>query len=124
MIVAGVGFSSRCAPEELAQLVRRAQAAADLVPTGLAAPAWKARSPCLQRAAQLLGLPILPIDRDQLAGVVDRVVSHSAASHAVAGVGSAAEAAALAAAGPRARLALPRIASAYATCALAEGEPA
>jgi cobalamin biosynthesis protein CbiG len=38
-------------------------------------------------------------------------------------VPSVAEAAALAAAGVGARLALPRLASAHATCALSQGEP-
>ena len=47
------------------------------------------------------------------------MVTRSARIEALRGVGSLAEAAALAAAGPQGRLVLPRIASAGATCALA-----
>jgi len=124
MIVAGVGFSSKCAAEELADLVRRAQAAAGLSANALAAPVWKAEAACLHTAARHLALPIIPIARDQLAEVAERVSTQSAAARAAAGVGSVAEAAALAAAGPGSRLALARIASAHATCALSEGDSA
>jgi cobalt-precorrin 5A hydrolase len=123
MIVAGVGFSSHCEPDELAGLVRRAQAAAGRTPAALAAPAWKAGAGCLEAAAAELALPILAVGRDDLAQAADRVATHSLLSEAVAGVGSAAEAAALAAAGPSAHLALARMSSAHATCAIAEGDP-
>lgn len=121
MIVAGVGFSSTCGPEELAALVRRAQAAAGRRATALAAPAGKADAAGLRAAAAQLGLPIVGVGQDELVQAAERIVTQSARSHAAVGVGSAAEAAALAAAGPGARLTLPRIASAHATCALAEG---
>lgn len=123
MIVAGVGFSSTCGPEELADLVRQAQADAGRIATALAAPAWKADAACLRAAAELLALPILAVSPDQLAAVADRSVTESAASRAAAGVGSVAEAAALAGAGAGSRLALTRISSAHATCALSEGNP-
>lgn len=121
MIVAGVGFSSTCGAAELADLVRRAQAAAGVAATALAAPAWKADAACLANAAAALDLPILPIDRDRLAAA--DTPTHSPVSRAATGAGSAAEACALAAVGPGARLILPRIASAHATCALSEGDP-
>jgi cobalt-precorrin 5A hydrolase len=121
VIVAGVGFSSKCEAAELAALVREAQAAAGLTVTALAVPAWTARAGCLAAAAQRLGTPIVAIGADELVSVADRVATQSPASQAAAGVGSVAEAAALAAAGPGARLALTRISSAHATCALAEG---
>jgi cobalt-precorrin 5A hydrolase len=123
MIVAGLGFSSKCGPEELADLVRRAQVAAARKAEMLAAPAWKADAACLETAAAILALPVVPVARDRLAEVADRVSTESAASRAIAGVGSVAEAAALAAAGPRSRLTLARISSTHATCALAEGAP-
>lgn len=122
MIVAGVGFSSTCGAEELASLVRAAQAEAGLQAAAIAAPAWKAGADCLAAAAAMLELPVLAIGRDQLAAAEDGVVTQSALSRAAAGVGSVAEAAALAAGGPGARLALARIASAHATCALSEGD--
>lgn len=123
MIVAGVGFSSTCRPEELADLVRQAQAAARRTATVLAAPGWKAEADCLTTAAELLALPVLAIDRDALAKAEGRILTQSAVSRAATGVGSIAEAAALAAAGPGSRLMLPRISSAHATCALSEGVP-
>ena len=123
MIVAGVGFSSNCGSDELVDLVLKALAAAGQIATGLATPAWKAEAACLKNAAARLDLPILAIGRDKLARAADRIVTHSSVSRAAAGVGSAAEAAALAAAGPGSRLALARISSAHATCAIAEGDP-
>lgn len=123
MIVAGVGFSSNCGPEELADLVRQAQAAARRTATALAAPAWKAQADCLTAAATMLALPVLAVERDALAAAEDRILTQSAVSRAATGVGSIAEAAALAAAGPGSRLALARISSAHATCALSEGAP-
>lgn len=123
MIVAGVGFSSNCGADELVDLVRQALAAAGRTANGLATPARKAEAACLKDAAARLDLPIFAIGYDKLARAADRIVTHSFVSEATAGVGSAAEAAALAAADPGSRLALARISSAHATCAIAEGDP-
>jgi len=122
MIVAGVGFNSQCEPQELVGLVRRAEAMMDLRVTSLAAPAWKLESSCLKSAAALLALPVMAIPEADLAAAAARCVTTSAAAQARAGVGSVAEAAALAAAGSSARLALPRIASRHATCALSDSQ--
>ncbi|MHB1872666.1 MAG: cobalamin biosynthesis protein, partial [Steroidobacteraceae bacterium] len=91
--------------------------------TSLATPVWKVDAACLNAAAAQLDLPIIGVKREELVRVMDRIVTHSDISQAATGLGSAAEAAALAAAGPGARLTLARIASAHATCALAEGNP-
>lgn len=123
MIVAGLGFSSNCTAEELAALVRRAQEMIARRAERLAAPVWKLHSPALQDAARLLAVPLTTISEAELAAAGSRCVTRSLAAEARAGVGSVAEAAALAGAGPTARLALPRIASAHATCALSEGDP-
>ncbi len=123
MIVAGVGFSSKCGPDELVDLVMWALAAVGQTATALAAPAWRAEAACLKNAALRLDLPILAIDRNELALAADRIITHSFISSIAAGVGSAAEAAALAAAGPGSRLAVARMSSAHATCAIAEGDP-
>lgn len=123
MIVAGVGFSSNCGPLELANLVREAEAAADRAASALATPDWKAEAACLKTAAAMLDLPVLPVGPDELNAVAGRVSTESAAARAAADVGSVAEAAALAAAGPGSRLTLARITSAHATCALSEGHP-
>jgi len=122
MIVAGVGFNSQCEPQELVGLVRRAEAMKDVRATSLAAPAWKLEASCLKAAAEILALPIVAISEAELAAVASRCVTVSAAAQARAGVGSVAEAAALAAAGESAQLTLPRIASRHATCALSHGD--
>ena len=73
----------------------------------------------LAEAARRLGLPLL------VGAVADgdpRLISRSAASRAATGSGSASEAAALAAAGPAARLVGPRLALGPVTCAIAVGE--
>ncbi|WP_289016449.1 cobalamin biosynthesis protein [uncultured Methylobacterium sp.] len=59
------------------------------------------------------------LSAEALAEADVRVVTRSARIETARGIGSVAEAAALAAGGPEARLALPRITSAGATCALA-----
>lgn len=123
MIIAGLGFSSRCEGEELAALVRRAEAMTALRAERLAAPIWKLRSPALQDASRILALPITAVSEDELKAADPGCVTTSHASQARAGIGSVAEAAALAGAGHAARLALPRIASAHATCALSYGDP-
>lgn len=123
MIVAGLGFNSRCEGRELAALVRRAEALTALRAERLAAPIWKLRSTALQDASQILALPITAVSEDELKTAGPGCVTTSRASQARAGVGSVAEAAALAGAGRAARLALPRIASAHATCALSQGDP-
>ena len=123
MIIAGVGFNSNCGPKELAGLIRQAQETARRTATALAAPAWKAQADCLTAAAELLALPVLAVDRGALMAVEDCILTQSAVSRAATGVGSVAEAAALAAAGPGSRLVLARISSAHATCALSEGAP-
>lgn len=122
MIVAGVGFSSQCTAEELAALVRRAEDTIARRAERLAAPVWKLRSPALQDAARILALSLTTISDAELEAADPRCVTRSTAAQARAGVGSVAEAAALAAAGPASRLALTRIASAHATCALSEGD--
>jgi cobalt-precorrin 5A hydrolase len=124
MIIAGVGFSSHCCPEELAQLVRQAEEAAHCRAEALATLARKASSACLSAAAAMLALPILPIAAECLRETEGRLTTLSSRSLEAVGVASTAEAVALAGAGRGSRLALARIASAHATCALAEGDPA
>ena len=113
MIVAGVGFRASCTAEELAALVRTAGHA-----TVLAAPARKHGAPALA-ASVLLGLPLVLVEDGELAAVQHACPTRSAVAARATGHASVAEACALAAAGRRARLVLPRIASAAATCAVA-----
>ncbi|GAB6841991.1 cobalt-precorrin 5A hydrolase [Methylorubrum rhodinum] len=121
-IVAGVGFRAATAPDEIVALVRRALHEAGLAPDALAVLATaadRAGEAPLWEAAAALGLTPLGLEPAALAAADAGVVTRSARIRASRGVGSLAEAAALAAAGPGARLVLPRIASAAATCALA-----
>lgn len=81
------------------------------------------RAPQLLPLAEALGLPLILLDPPALEG--QPTLTRSPASLAAHGIGSVAEAAALAAAGPGARLITSRFISPdrLATCALAEGVP-
>ncbi|MGX5773605.1 cobalamin biosynthesis protein [Methylorubrum zatmanii] len=120
--VAGIGFRRATTAGEIVALLRRALAAAGLQSEHLAAVATaadRAGEPALCAAAAAFGLTPLGLDPAALAAADARGVTRSARIAALRGIGSVAEAAALACAGPDARLILPRIASAGATCALA-----
>lgn len=123
MIVAGFGGSSRATAGSFAAALEAATAAAGVRPRPdrLAAPA--ARAEALAPLAQALGLPLVVLSPEALAAA-PATPTQSAASRAATGAGSAAEAAALIAAGRGARLLAPRAISPdrLATCALAEGE--
>lgn len=118
VIVAGFGFRAGALPGSL-------WAALDLacqdgpMPTHLATAQDKLAA--LIPLGQALGLPVLGLGRDALRAV--QTATHSPRCHAARAVGSLAEASALAAAGPGARLITPRHVShdRRATCALAKG---
>ena len=120
--VAGVGFRRTTPAEEIVALIREALAAVGAGPDrlrALATAADRAGDEGLRHAAQSLGIVVIGITEPDLVAVDGRVPTRSARIEASRGVGSLAEAAALAAVGEGGRLALPRIASAGATCALA-----
>jgi cobalt-precorrin 5A hydrolase len=118
--VAGVGFRHGTDAAEIVALVRRALAEAGLGgPSALATAADRAALPAFAAAAAALGVPGRGIGPNDLAAVDVHVRTRSTRIEALRGIGSLAEAAALAAAGPGARLVLRRIASPGATCALA-----
>ncbi|MCC5964408.1 MAG: cobalamin biosynthesis protein [Rhodobacteraceae bacterium] len=114
MIVAGFGCTSQAAPATL-----RAMLGAATEITALACP--EARRGLVAPLADALGLPLIALPRAALAGIA--TPTHSARSMAAYGTGSVAEACALVAAGPGARLIRARVVSddGQATCALAEG---
>ncbi|MGV7031506.1 cobalamin biosynthesis protein [Methylobacterium symbioticum] len=121
-IVAGVGFRHGTHADEIEALIRRALAEAGLEASalaGIATAADRAGAAALAEAAARFGLGPRGIAAEALAEADVRVVTRSARIETARGIGSVAEAAALAAGGPEARLALPRITSAGATCALA-----
>lgn len=120
-VVAGIGFRHATEAAEIAALIRRALAEAGIAdrPAAIATAADRAAEPGAIAAAAEFGLEPLGIAPEALAAADAGIVTRSARIAASRGVGSVAEAAALAGAGPDARLVLPRIASAGATCALA-----
>ncbi|GJD62296.1 hypothetical protein MPEAHAMD_2449 [Methylobacterium frigidaeris] len=121
-LVAGIGFRHATSADEILALVAEGLRQADLPSAHLAALATaadRAGDRAIRDAAEALGVPLVAIGVEALREAGRRVVTRSVRIEALRGVGSLAEAAALAAAGPDGRLVLPRIASAGATCALA-----
>ncbi len=123
-IIAGLGFRAACTAEDIVALVRRVAAAAGVEVNRLAAPAFKAEAPALRQAAERLGLELALMSEAALAEVQPLCLTHSQAAQAAVGLASVAEACALAAAGPGARLLGPRTSNGVATCALAQRESA
>jgi len=123
MIIAGFGFRTAATAASLGDAL--AQAAGTHRVDALAAPADKIGADCLKSLAQSLFLPVFAVTADALQGA--DTPTRSAISLTRRQTGSVAEAAALAAAGPGARLIAPRRISAdrMATAALAQnGDPA
>jgi cobalt-precorrin 5A hydrolase len=100
MIVAGIGFNTRATPAALAKAVDTAILAAGGARLDALASAWsKSADPVLIAFAQTRALPLLVVN---VAGI--QTPSQSPRVLALFGTGSLAEAAALAGAGPNARL--------------------
>jgi cobalt-precorrin 5A hydrolase len=127
MIVAGVG----CRRGISAAAVTAAIEAA-LARTGcrkgeigiIATAASKRNEAGITAAASTLGIPVVFVPSVDLESSSARTLTHSERVAALVGVSSVAEAAALAAGGPTARLLAARVACGGATCALAETEAA
>ena len=119
MKVAGFGFRSDVTAQALADALARAGGAAGL--TALATVQDKVEG--LRAFADGLGLPVIGLSREALEGLA--TPTQSVRVKARFGTGSLAEAAALAAAGPGAKLRGKRSQSAdgAATAAIAEGKP-
>jgi cobalt-precorrin 5A hydrolase len=122
MIVAGVGCRRGAAVGDIEAAVRAALARA-AVPADaldcLATTAAKDGEHGIEAAAARLGVAIVLVSEADLAAASHRTETHSPRVLALTGVPSVAEAAALAAAGPAARLLAPRLVIGAATCALA-----
>jgi cobalt-precorrin 5A hydrolase len=122
MIVAGFGFSTTAHDHSLRDALRLACAASGVSgPDALATAHDKAGA--LTMLSQWLGVPVHPIPQDTLAREDTRTRSPRVAAERA--TGSVAEAAALAAAGPGARLLTARVHAPdrLASCAIAEGAP-
>jgi cobalt-precorrin 5A hydrolase len=124
MRVAGIGCRRGTSPEEieavLALALDRLDAKARRL-DALATLTGKAAEPGMAEAARRLALPLVACPAEEMRRVEDRIATRSARVEQATGVASVAEAAALVAAGPSSRLTVPRIATARATCAIAEG---
>jgi len=119
MRVAGIGFRSAATVETLAEALSLAVAQADGLPVEAIATAYsKAAAPVFVTFCDQQGLPLCAVD---VAGV--DTPTQSGLVLDMFGAGSLAEAAALAGAGPGARLIVARVVSrdGMATAAIAEG---
>ncbi|MBI6628760.1 cobalamin biosynthesis protein [Pontibaca salina] len=120
MIVAGFGFRAAADVDSLHNALRRA--VGDRRITSLATVGDKADTPVFRQFAKRLGLPVRRISHHHLPSA--KTQSQGAMSQTMRQTGSVAEATALLAAGPGARLVQTRIISTdrMATCAIAEGD--
>jgi cobalt-precorrin 5A hydrolase len=125
MMVAGVGCRRGASAREVSAAISAALSRAGLRADALdaiAAPAAKSSEAGIAAAANDLGVPLVLVPQAELETAGARTVTRSDRVIALMGVPSAAEAAALAAAGPAGRLVAPRTAVGPATCALATSE--
>lgn len=124
MIVAGIGCRKGASAAEISAVIADALARAGLGTQALdlvAAPESKGGEQGVAAAAAALGVPLMLVAKADLEAAGARTQTRSERVLALIGVPSVAEAAALAAGGPAARLILPRITVGVATCALAVG---
>jgi len=123
VIVAGIGCRKGTSTAEIEAVIAAALKQVGFAQDKLGAiatPADKGEEAGIAAVAQLYGLPLLFVPQPDLEAAAARCESRSDRVRALKGVPSVAEAAALAAGGPDAKLLLPRIAVGPVTCALAE----
>jgi cobalt-precorrin 5A hydrolase len=123
MIVAGVGCRKGVRAADIEAAIVAAFARAGVAASELrviATSAAKGGERGIAAAASAIGVPLVLVPQGDLAAAGKRATTRSERVIALAGVPSVAEAAALAAGGPAARLIAPRVAVGRATCALAE----
>ncbi len=118
-VIAGIGCRHNCPEADILAALDRACRAAGRAADALATADFKAREPGLLAAASLRGLAVIAIDRAALTAAQPRCATTSAATLRAIGLGSVAEASALAATGASGWLLLPRLVAGSATCALA-----
>ena len=127
MIIAGVGCRKGASAAAVAAAIEAAFARAGLAQDlldAIATTADKGSEPGITTAAITLGVPLVCVPPADLQSASGRTISRSERVVALTGLPSVAEAAALAAGGPAARLLSARIAVGPVTCALADTEPA
>ncbi|HXT09792.1 MAG TPA: cobalamin biosynthesis protein [Roseiarcus sp.] len=114
----GIGCRAGASAAAIARRIGEARARAGVEIAALHTAAGVG-APALAEAAARLGLPLHRHDAAALARVAGRVVSHSARVEARFGVGSVAEAAALAGAGEGAKLIVAKFSAEGVSCAVA-----
>jgi cobalt-precorrin 5A hydrolase len=125
MIIAGIGCRKGASADDIGAVIADALARAGFATQELdliAAPDLKGDERGVAAAAAAFGVPLVLIPKAGLETAGPRTRTRSERVLALTGVPSVAEAAALAAGGPTARLIVPRIALGTATCALAMSE--
>lgn len=122
MIVAGIGCRRGASAQDVEAALSAAlndagtlARAVDAIATSTA----KANEAGIVEVARARGIKFIAVAQTELEAAAARGVTKSVRALALTGVPSVAEAAALAAAGPAARLLVPRVAVGMATCALA-----
>lgn len=115
----GIGCRRGCPASAILTLIHEACDGLDMAGAGLFTHECKRADPGLLSVATTLGLPITFLPAKALAAETDQITHRSDRVEALLGVPSVAEAAALAGAGPRSHLVVPRRAHAGATCAVA-----
>jgi len=127
MIVAGVGCRRGAPAPDIETAIRMALQSAGIAADALDAIATaqaKGAEAGIAVAAEKLGVRVVLVPEAELKTASARTTTRSERVLALIGVPSVAEAAALAAAGPSARLVSPRLVIGAATCALAATEAA
>lgn len=122
MIVAGIGCRRDVGVNEVVGAISASLAQHGIDPVRLGALATsvvKGKQAELVQAARRLSLPLIAIGTAELAAVDARCFTDSSASRKRTGLGSLAEAAALAGAGGESQLVGPRMVYGNVTCALA-----
>lgn len=125
MIVAGIGCRKAISATQVEAAIDAALLRQLLAPQQLnviAVPERKGTEAGILAAAAARGIALALVPQNELEAAGSRTLTRSAHSMAILNVPSVAEAAALAAAGPGARLLAPRLVVGPVTCALAESE--
>jgi cobalt-precorrin 5A hydrolase len=125
VIVAGIGCRKGTSRAEIEAVIAAALEQAGFAQDRLgaiAAPTDKGEESSIAAVALVYGLPLLFVPQPALEAAAARCKTNSQRARALKGVPSVAEAAALAAGGPDAKLLFPRIALGPATCALAQAD--
>jgi len=122
MIVAGVGCRRGAPASDIEAAIRASLAHAHVAASALDAVATiasKSSEAGIKAAAEKLGVAFVLVSDAEIKAATERIEIRSARVLTLIGVPAVAEAAALAAAGPAARLISPRLVMGTATCALA-----